>query len=149
MFDFKFDWCKEMECGIKIIDEQHQELFRIMREIEQLIMNGCQHVTPKDLLDIICELREYISYHFYTEENLMAKYQYPNLAIHMADHMDLKDYILKIDLPTLAKDPNRILGILKEHMQNYLFTHILQEDHNLCIFLTPYVETGILVPQQF
>ena len=22
MFDFKFDWCKEMECGVPAIDDQ-------------------------------------------------------------------------------------------------------------------------------
>lgn len=145
MFDFKFDWCKEMECGIHIIDEQHQELFRIIREIEQLIMSGCKHAAPNQLLDIVCELREYVAYHFYTEENLMTKYQYPKLAAHMAEHMDLKDYILKIDLPSLAKEPLHVLTALKEHMQDYLFNHILQEDRELCLFLAPYVETGILI----
>lgn len=147
MFDFKFDWCKEMECGITIVDEQHQELFRIIREIEQLIMSGYKNVTTKQLLDIVCELREYTSYHFYTEENLMARYQYPNLAAHMAEHMDLKEYILKIDLPALARDPKGVLTELKEHMQNYLFDHILKEDYALCLYLIPYAETGVLVPQ--
>lgn len=147
MFDFKFDWCKEMECGVNIIDEQHQELFRIIRGIEQLIMHECQHVTQKQLLDIICELREYISYHFYTEENMMSKYQYPNLARHMADHMDLKEYILNFDLKALAEDPNLTLTALKEHMQEYLFSHILQEDRDLCLYLAPYVETGVLAAQ--
>ncbi len=147
MFDFKFDWCKEMECGIQIIDEQHQELFRIIREIEQLIMSDCKHATPKQLLEIVCELREYINYHFYTEENLMARYQYPKLAIHMADHIDLKEYILKFDLPSLAKDPKNVLTGLKEHMQDYLFNHILQEDRNLCLYLAPYAETGVLIAQ--
>ena len=147
MFGFKFDWCKEMECGFSIIDEQHQELFRIMRGIEQLIMHGCQNVTHKQLLDIICELREYISYHFYTEENLMARYQYPNLAKHMADHVAHKDYILNFDLKALGEDPNHTLATLKEDMQDYLFNHILQEDRDLCIYLTPYVQTGILAAQ--
>lgn len=76
MFDFKFDWCKEMECGVPAIDDQHQILFHIGREMEQLIMHGCQNATTKELLDIVCELREYTSYHFYTEEDLMLKYNF-------------------------------------------------------------------------
>lgn len=40
MFDFKFDWCKEMEIGVPIVDAQHQELFRIGRDLEQLIFRG-------------------------------------------------------------------------------------------------------------
>ncbi len=53
MFDFKFDWCKEMECGVPAIDDQHQILFHIGREMEQLIMHGCQNATTKELLDIV------------------------------------------------------------------------------------------------
>ena len=29
MFDFKFDWCKEVETGIALMDTQHKELFLI------------------------------------------------------------------------------------------------------------------------
>ena len=36
--------------------DQHQILFRIGRDMEQLIMNGCQNATSKELLNIVCEL---------------------------------------------------------------------------------------------
>lgn len=99
MFDFKFDWCKEMECGVQAIDDQHQILFHIGREMEQLIMHGCQNATTKELLDIICELREYTSYHFYTEEDLMLKYHYPQTDQHKQSHAVFRASIIDIDLP--------------------------------------------------
>lgn len=139
MFDFKFDWCKEMECGIGVIDEQHQEFFRIVRDMEQLIMHDCQNTTSKQLLDIVCELREYAAYHFYTEEALMQKYNYPNFASHMAEHVDLKNRIVNIDMPTLAKEPNKVLSQVKENMQDFLFNHILKEDKQLCKFLSDHM----------
>lgn len=140
MFDFKFDWCQEMECGIKIIDEQHQEMFRIGRDMEQLILHGCENATNKQLLDIVCELREYSAYHFYTEEALMEKYYYPNLARHMAEHMDFKTHVLEIDMPTLAKEPNRVLTELKDSLQDFLFNHVLAEDKELAAFIKPYTD---------
>lgn len=135
MFDFKFDWCEEMKCGVAVMDEQHQELFRIVREIEQLIMHECRNVTSQQLLDIVCELREYTAYHFYTEEDLMDKYTYPSSAKHKAEHLALKTRILQIDLPALSNDPNRMLSNLKVLLQHFLFNHILQEDKTLGAYL--------------
>lgn len=132
MFDFKFDWCSEMECGIKIIDDQHRELFRIARDMEQLIMNECQNATWKQLLDIVCELREYVAYHFYTEENLMQKYEYPDFLIHKAAHISLKAKILGIDMTALKKHPCEVLSEIKDTLQDFLFNHILVEDLELC-----------------
>ncbi len=135
MFDFKFDWCKEMELGIEIIDLQHRELFRIGRSIEQLVMNGCKTATHDQLLDIVCELRDYAVYQFYTEEDLMLKNGYTGYSTHKAKHDKIKNYILDIDLPLLGKNPEQVLPQLKEELQTFLFDHILTEDNELCKFL--------------
>lgn len=135
MFDFKFDWCKEMELGIEIIDLQHQELFRIGRSIEQLVMNGCRTATQEQLLDIVCELRDYSAYQFYTEEDLMLKNSYPNYTRHKAAHDTVKNFILGIDLPLLGKNPDQVLPHVKDELQTFLFDHILTEDDELCKFL--------------
>lgn len=137
MFDFKFDWCKEMECGVPIIDEQHQILFRIGRDIEQLVMHGCQNATTKQLLDIVCELREYTSYHFYTEEDLMAKYNYPKMEEHKVAHKAFKSEILALDLPLLGKHPEQVLPKVKSWLQDFLFNHVMMEDQELGRYLTP------------
>lgn len=135
MFDFKFDWCPEMECGIKILDDQHRELFRIGRDMEQFIMNNCQNATWKQLLDIVCELREYTSYHFYTEESLMDKYNYPETIQHKAAHISFKVQILKIDMTALKENPSLVLPQIKENLQDFLFNHILVSDLALSKYL--------------
>ena len=135
MFDFKFDWCKEMECGINIVDNQHRELFRIGRDMEQLIMNNCQNATNRQLLDIVCELREYVAYHFYMEEDLMQKYNYPDIAKHKASHAGFRVYILGIDMPALRDNPQEVLSEIKNSLQDFLFNHILVEDMELCRYL--------------
>lgn len=135
MFDFKFDWCKEMECGVKIIDDHHRELFRIGRDMEQLIMNDCQNATWKQLLDIVCELREYVAYHFYMEEDLMQKYNYPQIIKHKASHINFKVHILGIDMTALKENPSTVLSDIKDSLQHFLFNHILVEDLALCNYL--------------
>lgn len=135
MFDFKFDWCKEMECGVEIIDEQHKEMFRIGRDMEQLIMHECTNATTEQLLDIVCELRDYVAYQFYTEEELMQKANFPGYDKHKAAHDTFKKHILAIDMPALGTHPEKILPEIKDDLQKFLFNHILTEDHELCSYL--------------
>ncbi len=135
MFDFKFDWCKEMECGVEIIDAQHRELFRIGRAMEQLIMNDCRNVSNQQLLDIVCDLRDYASYQFYTEESLMDKYEYPYSPKNKQSLNDFKNNILSIDMNELSKRPKKTLTQLKEDLQSFLFNHILVEARDLCQYL--------------
>lgn len=134
MFDFKFDWCKEMETGVSIMDAQHQELFRIGRDLEQLIFRS-RNATSQELLNLICELREYISYHFYTEEDLMATHNYPLTAQHIISHNKFRANIVDINLPLLGKHPEQVLPQIKENLQDFLFNHIMIEDRELGLYI--------------
>lgn len=58
MFDFVFDWRDDLSVGIDSIDEQHKGLFKIGRDMEQLLQRQCIGVTDKQLLDIVCALRD-------------------------------------------------------------------------------------------
>ena len=74
MFDFKFDWEKNLNTSIESIDVQHKQLFKLGRDMEQLLQMQCIGVTDKQLLDIVCGLRDFTAYHFYAEEDMeMAK----------------------------------------------------------------------------
>lgn len=128
MLDFKFDWCADVETGISIMDTQHKELFRIGREIEQLVICHCIGVTNTQLLNVIMELREYVAYHFYEEEKLMLENNYPNYAAHKAKHDETVHYIVNIDLKKLSLCPYEILGKLKTYLQDWIFSHLLVED---------------------
>lgn len=135
MFDFKFDWCKDLEIGNKDIDLQHMELLRIGRTIEQLLIQNCNNVPKSILLDIVCRLREYVSYHFYYEEELMQNHQYPNYLEHKNMHDAFKTKVLSIDNKALEKDPNAILSQLKIALQDWLFQHMLIHDRQMCIYI--------------
>ena len=128
MLDFKFDWCKDVETGISIMDTQHKELFRIGRDIEQLVICHCIGVTNTQLLSIILELREYVGYHFYEEEKLMLECNYPNYEYHKARHDEVIAYIVKIDLKKLSLEPYEILCKMKTYLQDWIFSHIFVED---------------------
>ena len=41
MFDFNFNWDDSLTLGIEKLDMQHRELFKIGRDIEQLLLIQC------------------------------------------------------------------------------------------------------------
>lgn len=135
MFDFKFDWSKEVECGVEIIDALHREFFHIGRDIEQLLMNECINVSDSQLLNIVCSLRDYASYQIYTKEALMKEYRYPKTYIQRKSLYTLQENILSIDINELGRTPQIALTRLKEDLQTFLFNHILIESNEFGRYL--------------
>ncbi len=135
MLDFKFDWCKEVETGIALMDTQHKELFRIGRDVEQLVICHCIGATNKQLLDIVLELRDYVCYHCYHEEELMKENNYPDYEKHKKRHDELIQFILSVDCRKLSEEPYTILRKVKTYLQDWIFNHLLVDDVDLGQYL--------------
>lgn len=128
MFDFKFDWNGMFETGIETIDTQHQQLFKIGRDLEQLLRIQCIGITDKEILDIVCGLRDYTAYHFYEEERIMDEMCYPKVTKHKAYHKKCFDFVMALDLPKIKEEPVEQLGKIRDQVQSWIMEHLLQED---------------------
>ncbi len=131
MFDFVFDWREELNTEIDVLDQQHREFFRIGRNIEQLLVTKCIGVKEQQLLDIVCELREFVSYHFYSEEALMMRTGYEGYENHAKAHASFMKKIQSIDLPALSANPYPELKKLKDMIQDWIFIHQLDNDFQM------------------
>ena len=140
MFDFKFDWAPNMETGYGDIDTQHKQLFKIGRDLEQLIRIQCIGVTDKQLLDIVCELRDYTGYHFYEEERMMQEMNYPRMNTHKKFHKKCSDYVMKLDLPKIKAEPMKQLKLIKDEVQSWIMTHVLSEDRDMITAYRKYLQ---------
>lgn len=140
MFDFKFDWAPNMETGYSDIDTQHKQLFKIGRDLEQLIRIQCIGVTDKQLLDIVCELRDYTGYHFYEEERMMQEMNYPRMNTHKKFHKKCSDYVMKLDLPKIKEEPMKQLKLIKDEVQSWIMTHVLSEDRDMITAYRKYLQ---------
>ena len=135
MGDYNFDWKPDLNTNIEIIDIHHQQLFKIGRDVEQLIQIKCIGVTDEQLLDIVCQLREYTGYHFYEEEWLMSEYNYPKLEEHREKHKEYLDKIMQISMPALKESPEKELRKIKAQIKDALFNHILIDDMEMAKFI--------------
>jgi hemerythrin-like metal-binding domain len=135
MFDFLFDWVPKFNTNIETIDTHHRQFFHIGRECEQLIQIKCMGVSDKQLLDIVGELREYVSYHFYEEERMMLEYAYPGAKEHKKYHQFFAQKVSGINLPALKKNTLEEVKNIHSLLQDKALQHILIEDKKLAEYV--------------
>lgn len=111
-----------------MIDTQHKELFRIGRAVEQLVITKCIGMDEKFLLQVICELREYVAYHFYEEEHLMEIHNISGAEEHKKEHDKYRNMILAIDLTKFNQEPYKEVIKLKDDITQLVFHHMLTTD---------------------
>lgn len=123
-----FEWKDEYAIGNGAIDEQHQRLFELGRQVHELLTVKRGADKYDDLMDLIKELKDYTVYHFEFEEGMMEAAGYPNLDIHEQEH---RKFIQKLeDLSTQDLDAfqNKIAFEMLGFVANWIERHILDTD---------------------
>ncbi len=117
-------WSAEFESGNKMVDAQHQELFRMVNELHEQIVAG----KGKDAIEpTLNNLAAYTAKHFAAEEQLMQKTGYPEYVRHRALHQEL----LKQASDTIEgyRTGKIVLSItLSRFLADWISKHIGQED---------------------
>lgn len=126
-------WKNKYEVGVKIIDDQHKKLVKL---INKIINESNEPDSAKLVADTLEEMLSYALTHFKTEENMLMKKGYPHLTEHKKQHMEfikkVSDLSMNLDLSN-KEIKNEILGYLKD----WLIYHILEEDIDIINFLKP------------
>jgi hemerythrin len=138
MFDMKFDWQPDMATGIEMIDNQHKQILRVGRDIEQIIQRNCINVTQTELLNIVCEIRDFTGYHFYAEEQLMDECHYSDVKHHKEEHRKMTAAVTSFDVSMLKKDPENALREVRDEIQELVFNHMLTEDKKMAAEYSAY-----------
>lgn len=84
-------WKTEYRIGINRIDGEHDELLRLISNIESAIE---MKVESSIIHHIVVDLRRFAKTHFGSEETMMRAYGYKNIAAHERAH---SHFIKKLD----------------------------------------------------
>ena len=126
-----FEWRQEFCVGIGSIDGQHQNLFRIARELSDAMMAGQGRQTLARTLD---RLVQYTSVHFAHEERLMQDHKYPAFAAHKAEHDALTNKALELQKNFEQGRVAMSVEVL-QFLKSWLEHHIQQIDRAYAPFL--------------
>jgi len=117
-------WDDSFKTGYKVVDTQHQELFRMVNELHDAIVTGKGKEQMGPTLE---HLANYTVEHFKAEEELMQKVGYPAYPQHHAKHIDLTNEV--VDLIKKYKEGHMVLSTtLSNFLANWLRHHIKEED---------------------
>ncbi|MFO0583472.1 MAG: bacteriohemerythrin [Anaeromyxobacter sp.] len=115
-------WDKSLAVGVKLIDEQHQELFR---RVNTLLESMLKNQGKAEIEKLLGFLAQYVVDHFAAEEKLMNQYKYPDLPKHKQAHVDFVKKFGELKAafdkdgatPTVTIELNRFVGgWLREHI---------------------------------
>jgi hemerythrin len=126
-----FVWKNEFEIGIKIIDDQHKELFRIANSAYELLND--EYVVDKfnKIMDLIEKLRDYCEYHFQCEENYQLEIGYKKYFSHKVEHDDFIKRFKNIENEQIDKNQEKFIEDLLVFFVEWITNHILQKDKTI------------------
>lgn len=115
-------WSENYSVHVKLIDEQHKNLFRILNELTDIL--GTEKLSER-LPILLDELNEYAKYHFDTEEKYFKEFNFDESDDHINQH---RYYIKKIK--ELTTDPNLLKKSfdLVDFLEDWWINHINLSD---------------------
>lgn len=120
-------WDDSYRTGNITVDNQHQELFRMVNDLHAAIMAG----KSKDVVSpTLSKLAKYTVDHFASEEALMQKVNYPGTAQHKQKHVELTTQVK--ELTEKYTSGKVVLTItLSNFLADWLRHHIKEHDFAL------------------
>ncbi len=136
----KIVWRNDLETGIKLIDNQHKQFFRLVNKI---LDSSIKQEDSKTLMDSFIFLKYYILDHFSVEEASMVEYKYPSFSQHKDRHLYFRKEIERLEASLKANDPSNEVAIKLEYLViNWFMNHIKVEDKKLCNYLLAEVQVS-------
>ena len=117
--------------GIDIIDKEHQRLFEILADLQDL--NHKEFLSDKydAIVDVVEELKDYTVKHFQDEERYMESIQYEGLAVQKNVHQSFIDKMDALDLNELDENQQAYIDVLIDFLANWLINHIMKMDQKI------------------
>ncbi|TWI68582.1 hemerythrin-like metal-binding protein [Desulfobotulus alkaliphilus] len=124
-------WRSRLATSIKTIDDQHRELVRLINLLHKAMR---LQKGAAELGGILKQLADYTVTHFAYEEELFARYGYPESRSHSKVHRDLVARVVGIQ-KDFESGKATVTMDLMDFLKDWLNTHILKTDMAYVPFL--------------
>ncbi len=125
----KIIWSDKYCVGVNAIDDDHRSLVILVNRFNEAFTSGSGKLEIASVFD---KLLEYTVNHFQKEENIMKKYNYPEMTQHIQKHRDLTKEVMAFNKGKQYVFPENIA----EFLNSWLMNHIMETDKKLGAFLT-------------
>lgn len=130
------NWEDKYLLNISIIDEQHRGFFNLLDKE----LSGNEDPTHEQMLELVNKLEKYLLDHFATEEELLEKSSYSDLASHKQQHSFFIGKVSEMKLE-LSYRNQQVYNKLIDFMKKWFLSHILQADKKYKETIDSYLQT--------
>lgn len=126
-------WNDSLVSGNAILDEQHKQLFSLVKAFDDACKNGQGAAEIKRTLDFLID---YTIEHFKLEEDLQKQYNYPEYMRHRQYHREFTRAVCALADRLEQEGPTPSLTkTLLQTAGDWLIHHIKSDDFVLATFL--------------
>lgn len=130
----RFELTKDFLTGIKLIDDEHAQLFSIINRGWDVLEDDLVFDKYDKIIAILNELKLYTQRHFADEEEYMLNIKYEGYDAQKKLHDAFIDRVVNLDLDELDNaddDQNGYLVELLDFLNDWLINHILRMDKKI------------------
>jgi hemerythrin len=128
-----YQWDKSLEVGNQLIDDQHRQLIEALNNFLRARTDKKSSSELRKSLDF---LNDYTIKHFYEEERLQKKHEYPDYENHRKLHAGLKKVVRELQIQLIMKGPSDALfDEVQTRVGDWLVAHIKSQDAKIGQYL--------------
>jgi hemerythrin len=136
------EWSDRFSIGIPLIDKQHKNLVDMTNRLYMGCLKGDGEAKAY-FLRTIHEAVDYTKYHFSTEERLMHRIGYPELAAHKKQHEDFIREIIR-EVNTFKNGKKFVPNLFVRYLRDWVLAHIAVSDRLYVSYIHSLKKQGAL-----
>lgn len=128
-----YPWDKSLETGNDLIDSEHKQLFVAINNLLEICRKGKGKEELSKSLDF---LNNYTIKHFFNEEHLQQKYDYPDYPNHKKLHDNFKIIVRDLKVKLIMKGVSEeLINEVRTSVGDWLVTHIKGQDVKIASYI--------------
>lgn len=127
-----FEWSTDYAVGIRLVDEEHQQLFVLAERLHRAMLEGNGKAV---LVNLLARLVDYTCYHFAHEEQLMERIKYPGYGEHQLEHGELRSKVREMQGRAASGELTMTID-LAQFLMEWVKHHIIASDRRIGNYMT-------------
>lgn len=121
--------------GIEQIDKEHEKLFAIINDVYKMVEEEYNNEKYDEILGLLDRLEEYTQTHFGHEEEIMEKYNFPELDFQRNAHTYFIERLSDRDMGEELENSKEFLENLLDFLYAWLANHIMKHDIKIAKYI--------------
>ncbi|MDR1985709.1 MAG: bacteriohemerythrin [Treponema sp.] len=135
-------WEDRYSVGIPSIDEQHKELLVLTNKLYDACRNG-EEKAREYFKEVIRGAVEYVQFHFTSEERIMERINFPELAAHKVQHTTFVKQVLE-EVKMFESGKSFVPNAFVRFLRDWILTHIAMSDIKYAEYIHTLKKQGTL-----